>query len=292
MLDAQIQAYLRVLAGRRRESARIGPFLAAFDRHSDNPYRNYAIPDEGAIPTPEEVRALIAAFAERKRTPRLEYLPAVAPAIESALLAEGFTIEERLPLMTIADGALRDLPLPTGIAFGPPHSPDELLATATTQNIAHGGQEATEHDIARLGDTIETGGLVIRALDRATGVVAGAGLYSAPIAGVTEIAAIGVLPAYRRRGIGGALCVQLAHAAFAAGITLPFLMAAGETEERMYVRAGFAITSRVLFISRSIPVHARWCLSARSPGSRRQAPAGRVQSIRYLTRDTRQSARG
>jgi len=245
MLDTQIQAYLRVLAGRRREVTQAGPFLTAFDGHSDSLYRNYAILDEGARPTPEEMRALIAAFTDRERTPRLEYLPAVAPAVE-----------ERLPLMTIAEDGLRDLPLPTGIVFGPPDSPAELLATATAQNIAYGGGGATEHDSARLRATIEAGGLVIRALDRATGAVAGAGLYTAPIAGVTEIAAVGVLPAYRRRGIGGALCVHLAREAFVAGIALPFLMAAGEAEERMYARAGFATISRVLFISRPGPARA------------------------------------
>jgi len=253
MLAARIQAYLRVLAGRRPEVARIGPFLATFDRHSDNLYRNYAIPDEQARPAPEEVRALIAAFVGRERTPRLEYLPAAAPAVAGALRAEGFTVEERLPLMTIVEGGLRALPSPAGIALGPPDSPDELLATATAQNVAYGGEEATEHDVARLRSTLEAGGLVIRALDRGTRAVAGAGLYTAPIAGVTEIAAIGVLPAYRRRGIGGALCAHLAREARAAGIALPFLMAAGEAEERMYARAGFVTTSQVLFISRPGP---------------------------------------
>jgi GNAT superfamily N-acetyltransferase len=256
MLDAQIQAYLRVLAGRRREVTQAGPFLTAFDGHSDSLYRNYAIPDEGARPTPEEVRALIAAFTDRERTPRLEYLPTVAPAVEGALLIEGFTVEERLPVMTIAEDGPRELPQPAGIVFGPPDSPAELLATATAQNIAYGGEAATEHDTARLRATIEAGGLVIRALDRAIGAVVGAGLYTAPIAGVTEIAAIGVLPAHRRRGIGGMLCVHLAREALVAGIALPFLMAAGEAEERMYARAGFATISRVLFISRPGPARA------------------------------------
>ncbi len=256
MLDAHLQAYLRVLAGRQREVAQVGPFLAAFDGHSDSLYRNYAIPDEDARPTATEVHALIAAFADRERTPRLEYLPGAAPAVEAALLNEGFTVEERLPVMTIAAGDLRNVSQPAGIACSPPDSPAELLATATTQNIAYGGEAATAHDTARLRSTIAAGGLVIRALDRATGAVAGAGLYTAPIAGVTEIAAIGVLPDYRRRGIGAALCLHLARAAFTAGIALPFLMAAGEAEERMYARVGFVTTSRVLFISRPDPARA------------------------------------
>ncbi|MGH8896103.1 MAG: hypothetical protein ACRDZ4_03550 [Egibacteraceae bacterium] len=54
-------------------------FLATFDRHSDSPYRNYAIPDDGAEPTTTDVQALIAAYERRGRTPRLEYVPPWPP---------------------------------------------------------------------------------------------------------------------------------------------------------------------------------------------------------------------
>jgi hypothetical protein len=49
-VDARVQAYLRGVAARGRETERIGPFLATFDRASDNPFLNYAIPDDGARP--------------------------------------------------------------------------------------------------------------------------------------------------------------------------------------------------------------------------------------------------
>lgn len=38
------------------------------------------------------------------RAPRLEFLPATAPAAEEALLATGFGIELRMPVMTCAPG--------------------------------------------------------------------------------------------------------------------------------------------------------------------------------------------
>jgi hypothetical protein len=89
----------------RRDVERAGPFTATFDRHTDSPFLSYAFPDDGAEPTPHDVAALAQAFRRRGRVPRLEFLPAVAPAVEPALLAGGFTVEARLAVMTCAVGA-------------------------------------------------------------------------------------------------------------------------------------------------------------------------------------------
>jgi hypothetical protein len=85
-LDQQLQQYLRRAAPHGRDTAQIGPFLATFHQHSDHPYLSYAIPEDGARPTAEDVSALVAAYEARGRTPRLEYLPAAAPAVEAALV--------------------------------------------------------------------------------------------------------------------------------------------------------------------------------------------------------------
>lgn len=54
-----VHAYLRALAGQR--AYRVGPFLARLDDHDAGLFRNYAVPDDGADPTPDEVAELIAA---------------------------------------------------------------------------------------------------------------------------------------------------------------------------------------------------------------------------------------
>lgn len=249
-MDAQIQSYLRAAASRRRDAEQIGPFLVTFDQHSDNPYRNYAIPDDGAAPSLTDVQALIAAYERRGRTPRLEYVAASAPTAEAALLAGGFTVEGRLPLMTISPDAAGDLPVPPGIEFVLPATEDDLLATATVQNEAYGEPTTSQHDVERLQATLAAGGIVVLARSTATAEPIGAGLCSVPHDGATEIAAIGVIPPYRRRGVAGALCARLLREAFAAGVTTPFLMAGHEAEERIYARAGFVTTSRILHISR------------------------------------------
>src|SRR5919198_4606718 len=117
----RIQAYLRVAAPRGRDSERIGPFLATFNRDSDNPYLNYAIPDDGATPSADDVAALVNAYRARARKPRLEYVSSLAPAVEPALLAAGFEVEGRLPLMVYRGGEERPWPAggePLGAASG------------------------------------------------------------------------------------------------------------------------------------------------------------------------------
>lgn len=49
-MNDQIQSYLRFAASQHRETEQIGSFLATFDRHSANPFLNYAIPDNDATP--------------------------------------------------------------------------------------------------------------------------------------------------------------------------------------------------------------------------------------------------
>ncbi len=110
------------------------PFLAAFDAEHDSPSRNYAIPDDDARPTPEEVEDLRRAFARRNRLPRLEFLPAAAPAAEAVLLQAGFVTEDRLAIMTCAPAQLRELSPPPGIRLTVAVGNDALRQTAAIQN--------------------------------------------------------------------------------------------------------------------------------------------------------------
>ena len=60
-----------------------------------------------------------------------------------------------------------------------------------------------------------------------------------PVAGVTEVTGIGVLPAFRRRGIGAALTTHLVDDARAHRLETIFLSAGDETIARVYERIGF-----------------------------------------------------
>lgn len=115
MFDHALHTYLRALAG--SSAVRVGPFLASFDDHDDGLFRNYAIPDDGLEPTAAQIAERIAVFTTRSRTLRLEYLPLLCPGVEPELAAAGFVPERRLPVMTCAPTAVKEPPVPDGIAF-------------------------------------------------------------------------------------------------------------------------------------------------------------------------------
>src|SRR5207248_10751949 len=142
---------------------------------------NYAMPGGDAHPTATEVAALLAAYERRDRLPRLECLPAVAPAVKSALLAGGFVVERETPLMTCARSAVQALPAPAGIELVGPRSDAELLATATVQHVAYDDPETPgQAEVDALKATLEAGGLIVLARDTATGEAAGGGIATPP----------------------------------------------------------------------------------------------------------------
>ncbi|HTU59416.1 MAG TPA: GNAT family N-acetyltransferase [Polyangiales bacterium] len=243
---AQIVAYLKADMEKRSEHVRVGPFLMRFDPDSDNRFRNYALPLDDAQPTQQEVCALIAAFKERQRAPRLEFVADLAPAVWPALLAAGFTQEASLQLMMLgAAGLIRPAETPD-FTFEIVTAQADLADVARVQNDAYGEPLTTPADVMRLGTLVERGGAVAITRSTRTGEALGAGLYSAPWHDITEIAAVGVRAADRRRGIGSRIVAGLTEHALCRGLHSPFLMAAREDEARVYARVGFVTCARML----------------------------------------------
>ncbi|MFM9265173.1 GNAT family N-acetyltransferase [Tychonema sp. BBK16] len=248
-MNSRIQSYLRFAASQQRDIEQIGPFLATFTSHSANPYLNYAIPDEGATPSVADVNGLIAAYSQRGRKPRLEYVAKLAPAVEEALISAGFTIEGRLPLMICTPGSEKLLPVPPEIELILPVSEAEMFATVAAQNEAYGEGAPSSEDVESLRKNLAAGGIAVLARVAATGEPAGAGMCTTLANQTTEIAGIGVRVPFRRRGIAGALTARLVREAFDAGVTVAFLMTLHEQEFRVYTRAGFCAIGDILHIS-------------------------------------------
>ncbi|MGL5062115.1 MAG: GNAT family N-acetyltransferase [Microcoleus sp.] len=249
-MESHIQSYLRFAANSQRDTAQIGPFFATFSHSSDNPFLNYAIPDNNATPSPADVAALISAYEGRGLRPRLEYVAQLAPLVEPALAAAGFTVEGRFPLMVCSPGAEKTMPLPEGIELVVPTSDSELRDTVTVQHEAYGALPPNFEDVERLRESLTMGGIAVLARDAATGEPAGAGQLTVPGNMTTEIAGIGVRVAFRRRGIAGALTARLLQEAFAAGVSVAFLTPGHDEEARIYSRAGFVPVGDILHISR------------------------------------------
>jgi ribosomal protein S18 acetylase RimI-like enzyme len=245
-----VAAHMRAAAGRRHPD-QVGPFCIGFDPYSDDPFRNYAVPADGARPTPDDVRALMASFRQHGRIPRLEYVEASAPEVEAALAAAGFTVELRTPVMVSGPGIVLTPREPAGITVRTAAGDADLHAAAVVQHEAYAiPQRPGPRDVERLAGVVQRGGVVSIAVDHPSGQVTGTGLVdvTGPVTDTGELAAIGVRAAFRRRGIASALSAHLARTAHSQAIPLVFLEAA-PGEERIYRRTGFVDATTKIWMS-------------------------------------------
>ncbi len=242
-----IAAHMRAAAG-RRHGEQAGPFCIGFDPHSNDPFRNYAVPADGARPTPDDVQALITSFRQHQRLPRLEYVEASAPEVEAALTAAGFTVELRTPVMVSGPGIVLTPRQPAGITVRTAAGDADLHTAAAVQHEAYGvPQPPGPRDVGRLAGVLQRGGVISVAVDDASGQIAGTGLVdvTSPGTGTGELAAVAVRAAFRRRGIASALSAHLARTAHSQAIPLVFLEAE-PGEERIYRRTGFVgVTTKI-----------------------------------------------
>ena len=247
-MDFDVQHHARTLASRVPSQLRVGPFLCRFNLSWPSPVANYAIPDDHAEPSQADVRALISAFRQRDRRPRLEYLPSCAPAVEKALLAAGFETDSRAPVMACTPRSLW-IPEPVpGLEFREPRTDDELDDLFAIQHRAFEEPGDPEPGAgAATRRVYENGGILVLATFR--GEPAAGGSCSAPVDGVTELAGVSVATRFRRRGIGAALSAHLTALAHHRGYRLVWLEPADDAVERIYASIGYRPLGEKLTIS-------------------------------------------
>jgi ribosomal protein S18 acetylase RimI-like enzyme len=242
----RLETYLRRAAMLGRETIEVPPFVCFFSPGDPFRFFNYAKPlrPVGAEPDSlnDSLAALRAAFRARARVPRFEFIEAFAPDLGPALAAAGFDLEERYPLLVCTPAMLRPTPPIPGLTITmlTPDSPaEDLLACLTVQTEGFGeiaGDPPTPADVDDLRANLAEEGAF---LARMAGVPAGAMMFTTPLDGLTELAGGTTLEAYRRRGIGAAMIAAAAAAAFARGVEVAFLTAAGEYASGVFQRAGF-----------------------------------------------------
>lgn len=247
-MDIDVQHHTRTLAQRSPDHLRVGPFTVQYNPRWDSPFANYAIPDDDAAPTPSDVRALIEAFRARARVPRLEYVPDCAPAVEHALLAAGFGVEDRPSLMACTTAALIEPAPIAGVEFEQPRTRAGLFDLAAVQHEAYSEPgEPNDGSIGWLRGCYQNGGIVV--LARVEGQPVGAAACTAPVDGLTELVGVSVRDLWRRRGIGAAVSAYATATAHGRGYSTVWLEPADTTVERMYAGIGFHRIGEKLNIS-------------------------------------------
>lgn len=247
-----IQTYVRSTAPRGRETEQVGPFLATYSPGTAHPMLNYAIPDDGAKPTAAEVDALTEAYRRRGLLPRLEYFTDVTPDLEKLLFEAGYQLERRVPLMTCAPAGRVDRPAPAGIRLRAPESGEDFRRMRSAQNAAYGeSPEVGDEEVERLKAGLSAGLRYALAEDVETGTVAAGGLALEIVDGTAEIAGIGVLEAYRGRGIATALAAHLTRVVHEAGARTAFLTPADLAIGTLYARVGYRPAGECVHLSLS-----------------------------------------
>jgi GNAT superfamily N-acetyltransferase len=235
----QAQAFLRAVAAPGRTVVRSGPFELFL--HPSDPFEflNYAIPTNGARPSPRQIDALRARFRERGRVPRLEFLEDVAPAVGVALEQAGMRTDLRAPLMACrADGLV--VPELPGVEVGPP---DDLRAMLDLQRVAFGQLPLGASDPV---PPPSAGGAVVAKVD---GVLAAVAEFSRVVDGVSEVVGVATARSYRRRGLAGLVTAEVGKAAARAGARVLVLSPGSDGAERVYARAGFVRIATIRHVS-------------------------------------------
>ena len=155
--DRAIMAFIRE-SRRAQDLPRVGAFVLLLSSATRLRFLNYAMPDDGADPDDAEVSALVAAFRAADRMPRVEFLPSVAPAVEPRLAAHGWSVEDRLPLMTCTATTVREVPVPDGVAVEAPPDDAALLEMVLLQHDVFDDPEpADERTMTRLRGVLSRG---------------------------------------------------------------------------------------------------------------------------------------
>ena len=254
---ARLQEYLRHSARQQYEALPVPSFTLFFHPADPLTFFNYAIPDE---PCGEGLAASLSLvrteFARHGRRPRFEFLEAFAPGLGPALQAAGFAEEARQPLMICTAETYRAAPEGSGLTITRLDGSSTVsrvreFLTMQRRGFDFQNQEAaTEADSERFLRRIGDGKAFLAGLN---GETVGAGMYTSPYDGLTEVAGLATLEPFRRKGIATQLAALAVEQALEQGAIVVFLTAADEHAVRVYERVGFVRFATMLAYIDSSP---------------------------------------
>lgn len=254
MSTSNIHAYLRAPAA-NIQLERVGPFVARLTLGTSHPMLNYAVPDDGASPSAQEVRALIDLFERRDLKARLEYDADSAPVLEELLVAAGFVVEARLPLMGCRPAEARPIELSPAFMVVNAETIADHVDAIIVADEAYGEPKRRPRtsQVTARREMTAAGGAVVLARERATCTPVGLGLFPPARAGVSELAAVGTREEFRGRGVATAVTSHLVGCACDIGVEFLWLTPEDDQAERIYGRVGFArLGGHMVHISRPV----------------------------------------
>jgi ribosomal protein S18 acetylase RimI-like enzyme len=246
----ELEAYYDEAPRARCDTEEIGPFTLFVARRG---WSYYARPRLGldAPVTAADLDTVLDRQRELGVPRSVEWVDETTPSLLPLAESAGLEIE-RFPLLVL-DGAPVAREAPAELRLVGPHDPElGRVRAAISLGFANLGTSRGEVGVAErdarvamraerldwLSDVIASGLSVLAgAFDPLAGAVGG-GSHN-PRGTITEIVGVGVLPAFRRRGIAGALTALLARSALADGVSTVFCSAEDEDVARLYESVGF-----------------------------------------------------
>lgn len=216
----------------------VGPFAVVLHRYSDTWYLSYATPLEPLPADPgAAIQAVLAVFAEHGRVPGFEWIDELCPGLDDALVAAGLPPAHHEPLLVVDPDEVAVPEIP-GARVRLVDAAEDLRPVLHVSHTAMPELGAvTPAELQRVAAEIRSGQRIQAAADAGGDPVA-VGDCS-PAGGVAEVAGVGTLPDFRRRGLAGLVTATLALEAFARGVEVVYLTAATPAAARVYERVGF-----------------------------------------------------
>jgi ribosomal protein S18 acetylase RimI-like enzyme len=264
-LLAVIEACYDAIPRPRTDPEEVGSFTLFVARRPGG-HGYYARPrlGETSPATIEDVRKLLERQRERDVPRSIEWVDEVTPGLDAVAAAAGYDVE-RYPLMALEGDVRGDAGLTRLID---PLDEDLLLEARAAISVAFDndgtarGQAGVEaRDAARESphavvddsfcEAVRSGHFILAAAfaadDPDAGAVGGGSLM--PAGPAAEIAGVGVLPAYRRRGLAAQITYVLGREGRRRGVETIFCSADSDDVARVYAGVGFRRVGTALIAS-------------------------------------------
>jgi ribosomal protein S18 acetylase RimI-like enzyme len=247
----RLHAYFRAIAADQHTCLVVPPFTLFLHPTRTEHDSNYAMPDSDPGDDLAAFADVRAAFVRAARIPSVQFVEAFAPRLGTTLSALGFHETARRELLACAPATYHPAAAVPDLSF-------VLLSHTSPLQVVQEGLDAnargfdpaapptTEAEASAFRDGLVTSRAFTAKLHDQP---VGAGRFTTPIDGITELVGITTLAPYRGRGIAAALTSEIIRVAFSCGVDTVLLSTDNDRAYRVYQRIGFRPTATLVTYS-------------------------------------------